>query len=632
LNKEIDIIFLPDGVRKRISLGSKVLDVLRSLDIDIQSPCNDLGLCGRCRIKVESKDNLLNKITEYERRFFSDSEIRHGFRLACQAIASKTGTIKITIPEESRITSQRRLVNGIMPDFEKSPSITKILVELNTSEKLEYRSDFDRILTAFKREVQSIRKMSIGAIRQLPEYSHDKKGILTAVIKNNSDIISLELGDTREKSYGLAIDLGTTTIVAYLVDLKTGFLINVNSAENPQIAFGEDLISRIVYWSTGLESREKLQEIVIRSINKLIDEVCEKLKISPDEIYDMTLTGNTVMHHILFGISPKYVGQSPFPAVINGALDIKSTDRNIRINSEAYIHTLPLIAGFVGSDTVAGIIATELYKSDDMSMLIDVGTNAEIVIGNKERIVCCSAPAGPAFEGGRISHGMRASKGAIESVWIYPGDYNVGYLTVDHGEPKGICGSGIIDIIAQLLKTGIIDNNGHFRTSIESPRIRSNKPGLEFIISWKDETATGKEITITSRDIQEILLAKAAVYSGASILMKYLDLTNKDIKNLYIAGAFGTYVDVANSMMIGMYPEVDYNVAKFVGNTSGSGARITLMSHETRNEAERIAREVEYIDLSQNELFEKEFRDALILPNRNKEKFPNAVGILGRIK
>ena len=627
-NSSVGITFLPEGKHLDIKCGSIVLDAARKLGIDIQAPCGYLGLCGRCKIILQEGKDLVEPPTVTEKKTLSTAELNDGYRLACQCKVSEQGILNVAVPPESRISQQRIVIQGIMPQFQVSSIVKDTIIELK--KKQVSKSDSESLLEALSENGFTDVSIDIDAIRRLPDVLREGNWNINATLWNNKEVLSLQPKDKAGQILGFAVDVGTTKVAGYLVDLKNGELLAAVSLPNPQISFGEDLISRITYWSESEEKRISLQKIVIGCVNKLIEDSCKRFGVSLNEVYDIAVVGNTAMHHIFFGISPKYVGQSPFPVAVKNGFDVKAKDIGLKANPAAYVHALPPIAGFVGADTVAGILATEIYKQKETSMLIDIGTNAEIVIGNKDKLTCCSAPAGPAFEGAKIKHGMRASSGAIETVWINPKTLETGYKTIDETKPRGICGSGIIDTIAQLLKTNVIDDIGRFNKKLKNPRKRNQGKDAEFVLSWQNETSIDKDITITRGDIQEILLAKAAVYTGTHILLEHLNLKPNDIEKLYIAGAFGTYIDLANSLTIGMFPEIPANRTQFVGNTAGSGGRLALLSEILRSKAEKIARETKYLELASDPRFETEFTNALWLPHREKERFPTVMKMLGK--
>ena len=627
-NDSTSITFLPEGKHLDIKSGSTVLDATRKMGIDIQAPCGDLGLCGRCKIVLGKGKNLAELPTETEKKILSTKELDDGYRLACQCKVSEKGLLSVIVPPESKISQQRIVIQGIMPQFQMSPIVKDTIIELK--KKQESKSDSETLLEALSENGFTDVSIDIDAIRRLPDVIREGNWNINATLWNNKEVLSLQPKDKASQTLGFAVDVGTTKVAGYLVDLKNGELLAAVSLPNPQISFGEDLISRITYWTESEEKGISLQKIVIGCVNKLIEDSCKKFGVTKNEIYDITVVGNTAMHHIFFGISPKYVGQSPFPVAVKNSFDVKAKDIGMIANSAAYVHALPPIAGFVGADTVAGILATEIYNKEETCMLIDVGTNAEIVVGNKDKLTCCSAPAGPAFEGAKIKHGMRASSGAIETVWIDPKTLETGYKTIDETKPRGICGSGIIDTVAQLLKTNVIDDIGRFNKKLNNPRLRILGENTEFVLAWQKDTSINKDITITRHDIQEILLAKAAVYTGTHILLERLNLKPNDVEKLYIAGAFGTYIDLTNTLTIGMFPEIPTNKIQFVGNTAGSGGRLVLLSEKLRSKAEEIAINTGYIELASDPSFETEFTNALWLPHREKERFPSIMKMFGK--
>ena len=627
-NDSTSITFLPEGKHLDIKSGSTVLDATRKMGIDIQAPCGDLGLCGRCKIVLGKGKNLAELPTETEKKILSTKELDDGYRLACQCKVSEKGLLSVIVPPESKISQQRIVIQGIMPQFQMSPIVKDTIIEVK--KKQESKSDSETLLEALSENGFTDVSIDIDAIRRLPDVIREGNWNINATLWNNKEVLSLQPKDKASQTLGFAVDVGTTKVAGYLVDLKNGELLAAVSLPNPQISFGEDLISRITYWTESEEKGISLQKIVIGCVNKLIEDSCKKFGVTKNEIYDITVVGNTAMHHIFFGISPKYVGQSPFPVAVKNSFDVKAKDIGMIANSAAYVHALPPIAGFVGADTVAGILATEIYNKEETCMLIDIGTNAEIVVGNKDKLTCCSAPAGPAFEGAKIKHGMRASSGAIETVWIDPKTLETGYKTIDETKPRGICGSGIIDTVAQLLKTNVIDDIGRFNKKLNNPRLRILGENTEFVLAWQKDTSINKDITITRHDIQEILLAKAAVYTGTHILLERLNLKPNDVEKLYIAGAFGTYIDLTNTLTIGMFPEIPTNKIQFVGNTAGSGGRLVLLSEKLRSKAEEIAINTGYIELASDPSFETEFTNALWLPHREKERFPSIMKMFGK--
>ncbi|MGC8817510.1 MAG: ASKHA domain-containing protein, partial [Candidatus Hadarchaeum sp.] len=423
---------------------------------------------------------------------------------------------------------------------------------------------------------------------------------------------------------GLAVDIGTTTVVGYLIDFKDGNLVSIGSLLNPQIPYGEDVITRITYCIQNEDGLEKINRVIIGGLNKIIEEACLKANVNKEEIYEVTIVGNTAMHHLFLKLNPKFLALSPFTPVVRRGVDVKASELGLKTNPSANVHVLPVIAGFVGADTVGVILSTDIYKEPELTLATDIGTNGEIMLGNKESIEVCSTAAGPAFEGAHLKHGMRGEPGAIERVSIKPDTLEVEYSTIDNLPPKGICGSGIVDAVAQMFLAGIVMRNGNINPEIKNPRIRRNQNMLEFVLAWEKETEGGiGDIAITQRDIREIQLAKAAMYSGAKILIKRRGVSEKNVARVYLAGAFGTYIDKLSAKIIGLYPDIPLDKVKSVGNAAGMGAKQALISKEKRSDAEEIARRTKYLELTIAPEFNEEFISAMYFPHAKIDRFPS---------
>lgn len=621
------IIFQPHGRRIETTKGKTVLEAANEAGIKINSICGGEGLCGKCRIIIREGKQNLSLPTEAEKRALSKEDLTNNFRLACQTEIKKKGLIIIEIPPESQIDKQRLLLRGLERKIKPQPAIRKLVVCLKKPSLLDAVADADRLLEAVESQIGLKVKMDYEALKRVPHLLRQGEWLVSAILWRDREIISVER-DFSSDLYGFAVDIGTTKLAGYLVDLNDGRIMASASMMNPQIIYGEDVITRIKFASEDEENLKALNRSVIEGINGMISEVCRKAQLSPQRIYDMTVAGNTVMHHIFLGIPPNYVALMPYSAALQSPVDVKARELGVKINSGAYVHVLPTIAGFVGGDAVADVLATEIYKADEISMLIDIGTNTEIVLGNRDNIVACSCASGPAFEGAHIKHGMRALSGAIEHIWINPDTFEVGYKTIDDEKPRGLCGSAIIDVVAEMLKTGLIDSSGRFVMKAETSRLRRKENSVEFVIAWKDETSNAYDIVVTQNDIREIQLAKAAIYTGASVLMKHRKIQPSDVQKVYLAGAFGNYVDPQNAKIIGMYPDVSLEKVKFVGNTAGSGARMTLLSVNFRKTAEDLAKRIEYVELGADPNFQDEFLKATYLPHRELRRFPSVMAIL----
>jgi uncharacterized 2Fe-2S/4Fe-4S cluster protein (DUF4445 family) len=501
--------------------------------------------------------------------------------------------------------------------------VKKYFVKLPRASLIDIRPDLERLAETLKVE-HGLVGLEVGynALRELPDAIRKGEWNVTATVANGKKIIWVDPGRTDNRLFGFAADIGTTKLAGYLVDLSNGALVASASKTNPQVSFGGDIISRISYANKGKAKLDELQSRVAEGINSLLRECCTKASVKPEEIFQVVAVGNTAMHHIFLGTSPEYVALAPYTPALRSSFHTRARDIGITSNAGSVLNALPCVAGFVGADAVADILATQIHKLSVLSLLVDIGTNTEIVLGDARDLVCCSSPSGPAFEGAQIKHGMQAEAGAIERVWIDPQTFEAEYSTIRGEKARGICGSGIIDAIASLRQTGIIDSSGRLNSKISSKRIRTRDGLAEYVLAWKNETETGYDIVVTQHDIEEIKLAKAAVYAGIAILAKHLNVTVRSIRKVFVAGAFGTYVDPQSARTIGMYPGLPLGLISFVGNTAGSGARMALLSRDQCSEAQEIAEKLRYIELGADPDFRREFTNALYIPHKYADLFP----------
>jgi len=615
------VIFEPDGKRVRVEAGITILQAVKEAGIIIRSECGGRGVCGKCKVIVKNAD-AISEISSIERKLLSQCEIEEGYRLSCQTRIFKD--VMVMIPLESRVETRKMEVHGVERRVEINPIIRKVYVELKEPTLSDIKPDLERLLEAVEERlgIRGVLEFDFNVLRKLPEILRSSKWNVTAVLWSNR-LIDVEPGDTTNEIFGMAVDIGTSKIVCHLVDLKSGETLAVGSMENPQILYGEDVISRIAYASSSNHNLDSLQKLVVDGINKVFVEVCQKAGVNPDKVYEAVVVGNTAMHHLFLGIQPKYLALSPYTPAFKGSITLMAKNLNInQMNSGGIITTLPLIAGFVGADAVADILATGIHESEDNVLLVDIGTNTEIIVGNKEDMICCSCASGPAFEGVHIKDGMKAVTGAIERIRITR-NFEVEYETIGGVKPRGLCGSAVIDVVAEMFKHGIIDCNGKFNLSVSIPRLKRTERGFEFVIAWQNETATGREITITQKDIRELQLAKAAIYTGCSILMRKKNLREYDISTLFIAGAFGNYINPENAKIIGLIPDIPTEKIKFVGNTAVMGAKMALISKEVRQTAESLSKLVRYHELAADPDFHSEFINAIPIPNRIIDRFPS---------
>lgn len=642
------IIFQPSGRRGLVEEGKTLLDASRELGVDIEAPCGGAKVCGKCKVKIEegyfekfaldSQMSHLSPLTEEEKRMLRDEEIGDHYRLAC--CTRILGDILVFVPEESRGAKQVVLETGADRFFRLNPAVKKYYVELDPPTLADHRDDIIRLKKALGEKYPALNQelaIDYQALRSLPDILREGKWKATVTLWQDREIIALEPG-LAENAYGIAIDIGTTTLAAYLCDLTTGEVLARDSMMNPQVRYGEDVLSRITYAMMQEDGLAKMHRAIMEGINTMTDRMTRGKNLAPDHIAEMVLVFNTAMHHIALNINPQYVGRAPFVPAIRSFVDIKARDLGIKIASGGNVHCLPIEAGFVGPDNVAVLIAEEPYKQEKMMLIIDIGTNGEIDFGNKDHLLSTSCATGPALEGAQIKFGMRAAPGAIEKIEIDPQTLEPRFKVIGEEEwyhekqkaaAKGICGSGIIDGVAELFKSGIIEPSGRFNLKLTSPRIRrgtDKKP--EYVLAWSHETAIGADITITQGDVRAVQLAKSALYVGAKILMKKRGVDRVD--SVTLAGAFGSYINKESALVIGMFPDCPLDKVLAVGNAAGDGAKLALLDREKRIEAQETADFVQFVETAVEPDFQAQFADAMYFPHA-KDSFPHIRHILDAI-
>lgn len=616
--------FQPLGRKTEAVKGRTLLQLASDAGISIESICGSVGKCGKCRVMVRSGGSSLSPPTDSELKALDDDARRSGMRLACQAAVRIPSKLVIEVPEESRRGHHRLLAAGVEPKTTLKPAMTKVLLKIPPATLKDLRADDDRLVDIIRKRARVRVVIHPGVHAHLPTAIREKGWSATATLYRKHEVVRVEPGDETGTLYGVAVDIGTTKVVAYLIDLRNGETVATESMPNPQIPFGEDLMSRISYTARERDGARKLQAVIVDGINSLISKLCEREDIEQEDVLEVLVVGNTAMHHLFFGIPAQHVASAPYAPAVRTSLTISPDHLGLRIYQFGKVSSLPNVAGFVGADAVADLVSSGLYKEKDVGMMIDIGTNTEIIAGNHRRLLSCSCASGPAFEGAHIKFGMRASTGAIERVWIDPATKAVKLRTVDDAPPIGICGSGIVDAVSELFRAGLVDSSGRLVSAPGCPDVRKAKAGgMEFVVAHAKDTAIGEDITIGQHDIQEIQLAKAAIFTGVSILMGRLKIRCSDLARVYAAGAFGTYVDAASAINIGMYPDVPVERIKFIGNAAGSGARMALKSTDVRDLAESLSKRIEYIELAAEHNFQNEFAQAMFLPHRDLSRFPN---------
>lgn len=640
------VVFQPSGASGRVERGISILDAARKLGVGIESICGGAGTCGKCQVIIEqgrfSKHNLISSPEHAshagttEKALCSKLGLDPRVRLSCMALVE--GDMLVTVPEEAR--ANRQIVVKAATDrvIQVDPIVRMIFITLEPPSR-DDRSDQERILAllADRFDLNEV-EFDIPALRALPAALRQGDGEISLTIWNDRTILRVQPG-MHDTTLGLAVDIGSTSIAAYLCDLRTGSLLATTSAMNPQVTYGDDIMSRISYAVENPTGRERLQRSVIRTISDLGAQAASQAGAAPEDIIDCVLVGNSVMHHLALGLDPAQLGHLPFAPVAGGPLDLKARDLGMKFNPGTMVHVLPLEAGYVGADNVAVILAEQPHRQDEILLIVDVGTNGEILLGNKERLLCTSSPTGPAFEGAQITHGMRAALGAIERVRIDPHSFEVNFKVIgqdrwsvdlpdEQVQARGICGSGILEAVAELFVAGILLPSGKFNPKIDSPRIvRGPKDQPAFVLAASEQTATGSPILLTQGDVRAVQLAKAALYVGAQLLMNELGVKKPD--RVVLAGAFGSLIDREQAMIIGMIPDCDPDCVVAVGNAAGDGARIALLNKESRQEAARIARWTEHITSPLENEFQEEFVAALSFPHAS-HSFPHVEQIIAR--
>jgi uncharacterized 2Fe-2S/4Fe-4S cluster protein (DUF4445 family) len=653
-----------------------LIEASRLLGVDIESLCGEKKVCGKCKIRVEegffekfgieSSGSHLSTWQEEEDKYINAEEKKSGFRLGC--VAKVEGDVLIFVPEESRAGKQVVSKKARDIEIEHNPAVNIYYVEVEPPSFEEPTGDFERICRQLEKEygLKDL-KVDIFTLRQLPTALRDGDWKVTVSVWNDQEVIRVRPGKA-EHSYGLAIDVGTTTVAGYFCDLTTMEVVDTVTLMNPQCKYGEDVMARITFHMTTEDGLQRMSDDIIEGLNWLIDEAIKNtyppkkkkkkkkgeegpeewievpeegktyLRLSREDVEDITLGGNTAMHHILLQLNPEFVGLAPFPPVIHHSLDIKARDLGINVNPGSYVFVLPNEAGFVGADNVGVLIAEEPYKADDIQLIIDIGTNGELVFGNKEKMISSSCATGPALEGAQLAFGMRAAPGAIERIKIDPETQEVDYKVIgrdawrQYSEPKemkckGICGSGILDVLAELYRARVVTKSGAFNKEQKSDRYRlnpeNNQP--EFVLAWAEETSIEKDVVITQRDVRQIQLAKGALHAGCKLMMRRMGMETMD--KIKIAGAFGTHVDREKALIMGLFPDCEIEKILSVGNAAGDGCRAALLNKAKRDEANWVSRNVEYIELTVEEDFQNQFMECMQIPHM-KDAFPHLEDII----
>jgi len=667
------VVFQPSGRQAEAPAGTTLLDAARAMGVEIEAICNGRQTCGKCQVSVEegffpkhgitSANDHLTAADGREGKYWAGHPQTPGRRLACAC--EVLGDLMVVVPEESQARKQVVRKAATERAIVVDPAVKLYYVEIEPPTLEHQLGDWDRLAaelaTRFGLTGLRLDPVLLGPLQEIVRQDDWR---VTVTVWQEREVIRVQPG-YHEEIYGLAVDIGSTTVAMHLCDMRTGAVLATASRMNPQVAYGEDLMSRVSYADNRDDGLATLHGAVINALNELAAEAAAEVDATPDAITDIVLVGNSVMHHILLNIPPKQLGQSPFGPAVSDAVDIKARDLGLKLAPGAQAHVLPIEAGHVGADNVGVMLAErpDQAPADEIWLIVDVGTNGELLLGNSQRLCSASSPTGPAFEGAQIRHGMRAAPGAIERVRVAGETLEVNFKVIGRDEwsadwgqggdgageaqaetaaerrqrkrkallgegpilATGICGSGIIEAVAELFMAGVLTPDGRFAPQIQSPRLSWQGAKAEFVLAWPHQTSTGQPIVITSDDVRAIQLGKAALYSGARLMMERLGVDHVD--KVMLAGAFGSYIDSRHAMVIGMIPDADLTKVHTVGNSAGDGARIALLNKGQRAEARRLARWVDYIAVALEPRFQDAFVEALPLPHKH-DAFPHLAEIL----
>jgi uncharacterized 2Fe-2S/4Fe-4S cluster protein (DUF4445 family) len=617
-----------------VPTGTLLADAARLAGVDVIQPCGGQGRCGRCAVQVTS-----GAVRRRSTVRLSSDALDQGYALACQTVVE--GDVLVVVPPqekvERRLTSDRTAAEVTVPpeyDPLRTQTIRRISLTLLPPDMSDQTDDWGRLQTALRQQAD------IGQVRVSLPMLQKLGAILRSGEWQVTAILDMEMWDCEHcpprlvdlipghvpgvaPLWGAAIDIGTTTVSLWLVDLITGKVKAQVAEYNGQISRGEDVISRIVYASKSQANAQEIRSLVLGTIDKLFETACKRAQTRPAEIAKVTIAANSTMMHLLLGIPAESIRLSPFVTAINQTPSLTAGDAGLAINPEATVDCLPGVASYVGADITAGVLSSGTDETDAITLFIDVGTNGEIVLGSREWLVTCACSAGPAFEGAGVKDGMRATSGAIEEVWINTDTFEPTYRVIGGAKPRGVCGSGLIALVGELFLTGIVDKGGNFNASLDTPRVRLDERGGEYVIAWGSETEHQQDIAITRVDVDNLLRAKAAIYAGFSVLADSVGIPLESVEQMLIGGSFGKYINIEKSVEIGLLPDMPWDRFQFLGNTAIKGAYQALLDKRSRQRIRDIAARMTYIELSADNTFYDAFMSALFLPHTDLSRFPS---------
>ncbi|MBW1636851.1 MAG: DUF4445 domain-containing protein [Deltaproteobacteria bacterium] len=624
--EEYLITFEPEGKEISVTRGTNLMEAAHKADVYINASCNGKGACGKCKLIIES-----GEVESLPTSLLSENEKEKGYVLACQSSVKEN--IVARIPEE---TIEKKLKSAGMGDAATKklaglvdtiePIVGKIPLQLNKPTMDDTVSDLDRLKRSLKESGCNISTMStnIRVMRQLTESVRDDHWkVMTSVLwkKCSSEIVNVTPFHAAKPSLGMAIDLGTTSIVVYIVNMEDGKILSAASGHNGQASCGDDVINRIV--CSEKDGVKKLKRLAVATINNLSQRALESIDADYHQVENLVISGNTTMTHLLLGIEAKYIRREPYIPTVSEFPIIKAGEIGLKAAYYGGVFVMPGPASYVGGDIVSGVLYTGFHKLDQTTLFIDIGTNGEIVLGNNEFLITAACSAGPAFEGGGIRCGMRAEEGAIEKITLDPDTFEPHYETVEEYKARGICGSGMIDLLSEMLLKGVISQDGKFAIETDHPRLTIFNEEPAFILAATEDTDTEEDIVFTQSDIRSLILSKAAVYAGFTILLEQVGMDFSSISQMIITGGFGQYLNIEKAITIGMLPDIEREKFNYMGNSSVAGAYMALLSKEYRQEAVTISNTMTYLDFSSNNAFMDAFVRAQFLPHTDEDLFPS---------
>ena len=632
---EHTVTFESHGTAVKVPTGTLLADAARLAGIPISQPCGGQGRCGRCAVQVTA-----GAVRSRSSLRLSSEDVARGFTLACQAVVESSLTVHVPPQDkiERRLTSDRTVAEVSVPagyEAARAQTTRRFFLSLTPPSMDDQTDDWSRLQTALRNQagVASL-QVSLGGLRQLGGTLREGEWQVTAVLDIPDDqpnpagrLVALYPGDrSAEPLWGAAIDIGTTTVTLWLVDLTTGMVKAQASEYNQQITRGEDVVSRIIYSSKPGGAAE-MRALVLGTINGLFQTACKRVKANPLDVVKTTIAGNSTMIHLLLGLPAQPIRLSPFVTGVNHPPLLTAAEVGLDIYPEATVDCLPGVASYVGSDITAGVFSSGMDDAEKLTLFMDVGTNGEIVFGSHEWLISCACSAGPAFEGAGVSDGMRATSGAIEEVWVSgahaPQPYEPNFRVIGGVAPVGLCGSGLLALLAELFLTGVIDKGGNFNSHLKTPRVRQGEHGWEYVVAWASESGNGRDIVFSRTDIDNLLRAKAAIYAGFNLLAASVGLALEDAEQVVIGGSFGRYINVEKAIQLGLLPDMPWDRFQFLGNTSVKGAYFALLDRAARQRIADIASRMTYLELSADNSFYEAFMSALFLPHTDLDRFPS---------